>query len=773
MTIIIRGAACCLSAVALAASTAVPAAAQSERKTALDIPAQPLADSIRAIAVAAGESVVVPSDLAAGMTAPAIRGQFTIREALAAVLSGSGLRARSVGGAFVIERDAGPQRAEAGANSVPEAEIVVTGTRLRGAPVASTVVTVTRDDTVRAGQANLGDVARALPQSFGGGQNPGIGFNVPNSQGVNVGSGSSFNLRGLGSDATLTLLNGVRLPYSSSAQSIDVSAIPVIAVDRVEIVPDGSSAVYGSDAVAGVVNILLRDRVDGVETAARIGASTDGGNFQQQYSALAGTGWGSGRGFVAYEREQNTAIRSPSRDYANGRYLTLLPPTRSDRIVGRVRQALTGNFEFAMDALYNARESSLLYATNPAGALSVSRTEQRFDVETYALAPSLRASLGRWRVSLSGTYGRDATDFRGDIFNGATLTSSPQGRYVNRSRSLETGASGDLLDLPAGPVRTAFGAGLRVNDFSLFRGSGVVSNIDAQQNSRFAYAEIGIPLVSPAMDVGLVDRLQVTAAVRYERYRGIGDITTPKLGLIYSPTPDLSFEGSWGRSFRAPTFIQQYQVRQAVLLPAAVFSGTAFPAGSTALVVFGGNPNLAPERAESWSVSAALQPKAIPNLSVEIGYFSTRYIDRVVNPVPFVTLALSDPLYADRVTRSPAASLQSDLIASSNQFLNLTGGAYDPARVVAAIDTSNVNAGRQRIRGVDALARYDIALGSADRLSLSGNLSYLESEQQLTALQPVQPLAGRLFNPPHWRAGRRAGKAAISRCRESSAGSAA
>src|SRR3546814_13055089 len=76
------------------------------------------------------------------------------------------------------------------------------------------------------------DVCSSDLQSFGGGQQPGIGFNVPGANGVDVGGGSSINLRGLGSDATLTLLNGHRLSYSSSRQSVDVSAIPLSAVDR-------------------------------------------------------------------------------------------------------------------------------------------------------------------------------------------------------------------------------------------------------------------------------------------------------------------------------------------------------------------------------------------------------------------------------------------------------------------------------------------------------------------------------------------------------------
>src|SRR3546814_5220261 len=77
----------------------------------------------------------------------------------------------------------------------------------------------------------------------------------------NLDSSSQLNLRGLGPDATLTLLNGHRLPYGGAFAGIDISAIPVAAVERLEIVPDGASAQYGSDAVAGVANKIGRAHV--------------------------------------------------------------------------------------------------------------------------------------------------------------------------------------------------------------------------------------------------------------------------------------------------------------------------------------------------------------------------------------------------------------------------------------------------------------------------------------------------------------------------------
>src|SRR3546814_15797947 len=95
----------------------------------------------------------------------------------------------------------------------------------------------------------------------------------------------SLNLRGLGPDASLTLFNGHRVAFDAVSQGIDISAIPLSAIERVDIVTDGASALYGSDAVAGVANVILRRRVEEVVTSVRLAGTTDGGGFTQQYNS--------------------------------------------------------------------------------------------------------------------------------------------------------------------------------------------------------------------------------------------------------------------------------------------------------------------------------------------------------------------------------------------------------------------------------------------------------------------------------------------------------
>ncbi len=114
--------------------------------------------------------------------------------------------------------------------------VQVTGTRIKGGTTPSPVITIDSTRIREEGFTDLGEVIRSLPQNFGGGQNPGVAVGATAGAGglanQNVTGGSALNLRGLGPDATLTLLNGRRLSYGGFVQAVDISAIPIEAVDR-------------------------------------------------------------------------------------------------------------------------------------------------------------------------------------------------------------------------------------------------------------------------------------------------------------------------------------------------------------------------------------------------------------------------------------------------------------------------------------------------------------------------------------------------------------
>jgi len=745
------------------ASAAIPAAlimmaphaamAQTGTLRTYNIPEQDLAAALKAFAAASGREVVASSEIIAGKRSGAAVGPLSSEQAVEHILAGTGLSYRVVEGAFVIRpmRVAGAEEAPAG-----EHQIVVTGSRIRGAPVASPVITIGREDIKNAGHTSLGEVVRNIPQSFGGGQNPGVGTNVPASSGVDIGGGSSINLRGLGSDATLTLLNGHRLTYSASRQSVDISAIPLAAVDRIEVVADGASALYGSDAVAGVANIILRRGVDGVETSLSLGSSTDGGNFERQYGLLGGAEWSSGDVMAAVEYGANTAIRSEDRSYAAQQSpgLTLYPRLRHYSGVFNARQRITGGITLDIDGLYNHRTNSTIFPLNPAGDLNISGGRLHGTAESYAITPTARAELpGGWQAFLTGSHGHDRVDFAADIFIGDISSTGGAGYYSNGVTSVEVGGDGALFSVRGGAAKLALGAGYRTIDFAVFKGVDNFQNVERSQDSYFGYAELSVPLISPAQDARLGHRLNLSAAARYENYPGIGDIVTPKVGLIYAPTGDLTFKASWGRSFRAPTLLQQFNPSSVTLQPAARLGASGLPPSATALLVSGGRADLKPEKATTWSATIGLHPGSLPGADIELSYFSTEYRDRIVTPIGATAIALSNPIYAALVDRNPTKASQSAAIEGAGTFVNLAGAPYDPANVVAIVDNSNVNAGRQKLQGVDLLFSYRTRLNDGrDTLTATFNGAYLDSEQQLSSGQPVTQLAGTLFNPPHVRA---------------------
>ncbi|WP_390550828.1 TonB-dependent receptor plug domain-containing protein [Qipengyuania sp. MTN3-11] len=676
------------------------------------------------------------------------------------MLKSRGLPALLAGTALVVF--ATPLRAQAGEQPGPAPDdteasqgenegntIVVTGTRIRGARVVGEVISLDGEAIVEAGQVDLGEAIRSLPQNFSGGQNPGIGFGAGNAN-SNVNSASSANLRGLGPDATLTLLNGHRLPYDSALQGVDISAIPLPAVDRIEIVPDGASAIYGSDAVGGVVNVVLRRDFEGITTSGQIGASTDGGYFRQQADIVGGTRWSSGGFLLAYDFSNNSRIAARQRSYAASLdpETSLYPSQRRHAAIFSGHQMVASGVTARLDALYSTRSSRIVSGTPAARFVSEP------DVEAITFAPSLEIELGSgWMATALGVFGRDRTHFQtNSTQNGAETVTT--GCFCNAIASGEIGAEGPLFTLPGGAARLAVGAGFRNNrlDFSREINASPSAAFDITRRSRFAYGELFLPIISGSNDISGIERLSLSAALRYEDYPDLDQLATPRLGAIYSPVAGLTFRASWSRSFKAPTLFQQFTPYQAFLLPAVAFGAGSGP--DTVLFTSGGNPDIQSERARSWTAGVELEPAGVPGLLVSATWYDIRYSDRVVQPIAgSIAAAFRDPGFASLIDFSPQADLLAGLISGAQLGLqNFSGSQYDAANVVALVDNRNINVAVQQIEGIDARISWTRRLRGDDSMSLELAGSWLDSDQQLTAALPKVQLSGTVFNPPRIRA---------------------
>lgn len=211
---------------------------------------------------------------------------------------------------------ASAQQAPAVADDTELEEIVVVGTQIRGVdPVGSDPVILSSEALRVTGLANTADILRRLPQN-----QTAIGSNANQqggtaNQGYNGAQVEAINLRGLGPGATLLLVDGRRVVGQGAAATItDANQVPIGALERLEVLADGASAVYGSDAVAGVVNYVIRRDFEGVEATLR--SDDQSGGDQLGLTLIGGTVWenlgslGKGNILATYERLDRDAFKT-------------------------------------------------------------------------------------------------------------------------------------------------------------------------------------------------------------------------------------------------------------------------------------------------------------------------------------------------------------------------------------------------------------------------------------------------------------------------------
>lgn len=862
-------------ATALATTTciiayATPAAAQ-ERE--YNIPAGSLKQALDAFVKQSGRQVVYRADEVKSARSNGARGSFDAQDALAAILAGSGFTTRTDGQLIAIVKVGNAASVSSASPASGEATIVVTGTRIRGrAPAGAAVTTIDRSDIEQSGYATTQEILQALPQNFGGGPNETTAATARNGADANSSYGSGINLRGLGPSSTLVLLDGERPPMAGIAGIFtDLSMIPVTAIKRIEVLPDGASALYGSDAVAGVVNIIPRASFQGLATNVRYGLGD--GVDEWQASALAGTRWATGHAMIAYEYYHRSRLAATDRAYvsedlrryglgdyrtaagvpgtitAGGQRLgipdgqdgTALEPGAliagqvnvSDRYAGadilprQARHAVFANFaqgiganvELHGQALFGDRRYDVRRPTSR-NALTLTvpvtnpfyvdplGTNQPVQVAYNFLndigpesgrgySEAVGASLGAdvqlrsWTVTLGANYGQQrdgltvynlvntaraavaladtdpasALNLFGDgsannpatiDFIRGTLTSG--GRYQLWSFQLR--GEGPLLALPAGDVRLAFGAEQRRERYtsdpaglditSLTPSVSTSSAFSGSREVTAAYAELAVPL-SDFDGGGLaIGRLDASAALRGERYAGIGDTFNPKFGVSWQPVDALRLRGTWGTSFRAPSFLDLRQDSGSTSYFAYPLPDPATTGGLTnALILRGNDPDLGPERATSWTAGLDVRPDTSRGFSAALTYFNIAYRDRIVNPSSALfSFFTNRDVYAPIIDDSPDSAAVADYYASP-YFLPLT--PIPASAVTAVVDARTQNLASQRLSGLDFDVAYRLPFyeGGAE-FGISG--SYLiDFRQKLTADAPSIALVDTIGNPPDLR----------------------
>lgn len=230
------------------------------------------------------------------------------------LLAGAGLAALTLAAAPAVAQDADDADITDETTSAEPANIIVTGSRILRPELDSAVpvTSVNAETLIRSSNVQLGDALNELPQLRGtfGSQNSG--------RFIGTAGLSVLDLRGLGTDRTLTLVNGRRHVSSQPGSfTVDVATIPTELLERVDVVTGGNSAIYGSDAVAGVVNFVLKDDYEGINVSGQAGISNYADRGSYSISGTAGKNFADGRGniAVAAEYSRQRPLLNSERDY--------------------------------------------------------------------------------------------------------------------------------------------------------------------------------------------------------------------------------------------------------------------------------------------------------------------------------------------------------------------------------------------------------------------------------------------------------------------------
>ena len=722
----------------------------SDNPVEFNIPAQFVPAALSELARQARVQLFFISDGFEDIQANAVIGMYSTQEALNLLLEGTGLTANySAGWGIKVRAASAPQTASTLGSQLVAAspenasdhaesrqsetgnsgrtvpgleEIVVTGTSIRGVIPESTPLQIFDAIDIRnSGAMTVEQFIRTLPQNNNTLTQIGIGTSSrePNSM-----ANSAVDLRGLGVGTTLVLLNGRRMAPSSSGRAVDLSFIPLEAVERVEVLTDGASAIYGADAIGGVVNFVLKDQQDGAETVLAYGGAK-GGSEVLRIDQSFGFNWSEGNALLAVSFMDQNELFAADRDFAEGApALTLVPADSRSSVLLTASQLLPANVTLSGDLLYSTREPRTVRTQS----LAQRRLEDSVDHEqTVVNLEVARSTSKKLNAALLLTYA-DATS--NQQTNRTEFSAGTSGQTFRDEETATFDATlkfyGTLATMRSGDVRYAIGAGhsqdeySRLLDTTAFGGRTVVTALD--RSTRYAFSELLIPAVSASQNINGVRRLELTLAARYTHYSDFGDNASPKVGILWSPSEPLIIRGTFGESFKAPFLTQLDPNLGSFVLfrPVTLGLPDIWTQDDSAVVLMAhgpGNPMIGSEKARTYTLGFDLD---LSGFAVSATYFDINYTDRIATPDPSGGFAaVENPQEFPELFELDPTFDQISQVVMSSIATNLTEiDASNPAAVHAAttafMDNRVKNLSVTEMDGLDFSASYTTELWASE-----------------------------------------------------------
>lgn len=699
-------------------------------------------------------------------------------------------------------------------------KVVIVGSHI-GAPstsfdtAAQPIQYLTRNELENTPAESAADFLRGLPINTG----------ISNSSTTDeyAGGRSSINLRGVGAQYTLVLVDGRRLAGENIA---DIGAIPAEAIEGVEVLKTGASAIYGSDAVAGVVNVRLRKDFNGLELTGSYGAATEGGAETTRIAGIFGFSKGpvsltaslayqDREGFNKYDREltasrdytayggldrRSSAVGSPHNiilasgasagqsfsidldrfspgyvptgigdftayDFdrqaeSTNEYGTYPPQERLSGHWSGSFEAVPGKLEFYTSGLLDIRDQDFIAnqpftdvfvaADNPNnpfgenvvvvyafGEDAAGLMTEHFETTSFQGTGGFKGSLADWfNYDVGYTYYKQTIDerYENDIDYAsaqAAATSgvfnpfcywcntqevfdliSPTSAYTseNSVKTFDVTVSGDLFDPGTGTIQYAAGYQHRDVSFSLepdaaWQSAGywwLGGPLQEESGSRTVdafFGELRVPLYSASAQNAFFQSAEVRGALRQEEYSDFGSSTVGQvLGRVGLLGESMVLRASYAETFRAPSVSALTDPERRNTEAGGFYYDPVRDGFLPVDRIYGGNPELDPERGETYSFGVVLRPDFAPNL-----FFTADYWD----------MEISD------IIRQPDGQ---GLLDGTETAGSVT---RDPVTLYPTLDLRLDNGGLRSVSGIDLSAVYNFETGAYGNYSLLVNATRL------------------------------------------------
>ncbi len=706
--------------------------------------------------------------------------------------------------------------------------VTVTGTLVRGiAPVGTQPITVTKEDIERTGATNTNQVLATVPVVSNAFNTTTI--SQTNDPGTTIFRPNIRNFGAAGGNTTLVLIDGHNIVGAGALQTTpDSGVIPPGALDRIEVLPDGGSSMYGADAVGGIVNFITKRKFNGVRFDGDYGFTADGYNSDSENITMGQT-WRGGSALLSWMHRSNNYLLVKDRQFPrldltshggsdfrgtncvtpnitvgsfaglggktyqwNGTsYVpgaakcdnlansSIVPREDQDAVFTSLGQRVNDWIKFDFTGYYSRRQTQTIspplvansvtirdsnYYWKPVGTETSQQASFSYEpvfgnpvshgqLDEFGLTPTVTFSLAHdWQVKAMYNYGWSDTSSQTPAINPDEQIAAAAGttaatalnpydiaatdpgvlarlanyeNYVDNKQTLSDMrviADGPLFSLPGGTVHMAVGVEYQYQtDSPLLNTPGPMSLRSLQsrrEDARRVSAEFGelvVPVVGESNGVPFVQSLEFDISARHDQYSDFGGTTNPRFAFSWRAVDGVAFRGNIGRSFNAPSLIDLGTADSFQILPN---SALAFLPGGAGLpgylrptiLLAGGNPQLQPQTALTYSSGVDFAPKWVDGLKFGITYWSAN-LDNVIAVIPpgLLNGPFSAPYEGKYVITNPTQAQIEEIGAANhatntNQTVAQTYGSGNPPYLY--VDAHIQNGGKLRANGLDWYVNY-------------------------------------------------------------------